>query len=66
MVVLWAKRQILRLVLINKKGPIDQAGHAAPKVHTLYNKSMCTFTSRSIVFVVFKSSKLYFMLLILQ
>eukprot|EP00111_Clytia_hemisphaerica_P023172 TCONS_00068167-protein len=31
MVVLWAKRQILRLYLINKKGPIDQAGHAAPK-----------------------------------
>lgn len=30
-VVFWIKRQILRLFLISRKGPVDQAGHSAPK-----------------------------------
>ena len=51
MVVLWAKRQILRLYLINKKGPIDQAGHAAPKVSDLIfpDQKECSHTVFSLV-----------------
>jgi len=30
-IVLWAKRQILRLFLINRKGPLDNPGNNAPR-----------------------------------
>lgn len=30
MILLWVKRQIFRFSLINKKGPLEHAGHAAP------------------------------------
>jgi len=47
MVVLWAKRQILRLYLINKKGPIDQAGHAASKVFFIWPSMGCCISGGS-------------------